>query len=354
MSNAIPDDTRRGLLRGTLATALFATLPRRVRAADPAAPFRDGRFVTLNGVEQWIAQLGDRIDNPIVLILGGGPGVPTSYLAPLFADWLPRMTVVLWDQPGSGGTFLKNGGEGGTGPVTVDRFARDGIALAENLLAHSGRKKLILVGFSWGSMVGLTMASHRPDLFSAYVGVAQAIDVRRADQLSYEMVLGAARQRNDAAAVAALETIGPPPFGFDQRQVKQQYATAQTPLERANAARVNPLLVPDAAPVPWIWPASLGPYDARTAFLTTQRASHADAQAWTAAGLGGRFEVPLYFIQGEQDAHAVPSLVRDYAARIKAPVTQFELISGAGHNILPYCVEELRVRVESLVLPAAS
>ena len=349
MQNAIPGETRRNLLRGLIATTMFAALPRRSWAAD--APFKEGAFVPLNGVEQWVAMLGDRSDNPIVLILGGGPGTPTSYLAPLFDDWLSKMTVILWDQPGSGGTFLKNGGEPGIGPVTVDRFARDGIALSEYLLKRFNRPKLILVGFSWGSMVGLTMASRRPDLFSAYVGAGQAVDVRRADQLSYALVIEAARQRNDAAAVAALEQLGPPPYSFDQRQTKQRYATAQTALERANAARIGALLTPSAGPAPWIWPASLGPYDARTAFLATQRASYADAQAWTARALGHRFKMPILFVQGEQDANTVTSLVQSYAAEIKAPRKQVALIPGAGHNIIPYCVPELRSRIEAAVLP---
>lgn len=189
------------------------------------------------------------------------------------------------------------------GPVTVDRFAKDGIALAEYFLKRFKQKKLILVGFSWGSMVGLTMASRRPDLFRTCVGVSQGIDVQRADQLSYEMVLKAARDRNDAAAIGALEKLGPPPYAFEQRQVKQQYATALTPLERTNAAKIGPLLTPNAAPVPWIWPASLGPYDARTAFMATQRASFADAQAWKAMALGRDFKVPLLFVQGDQDAN---------------------------------------------------
>lgn len=343
--------TRRNLLCGALTTAMITALPR-VTCAAGTPPFKEGLFVPLNGVEQWTAILGDRTDNPLILIVGGGPGAPMSYMAPLFEDWLTKTTVALWDQPGSGGTFLKNGGEAGIGAATVDRYARDGIALAVYLLKRFEQKKLILVGFSWGSMVGLTMASRRPDLFSCYVGTGQAVDVRLADQISYDIVLKGARDRNDTAAIAALENLGPPPYSFDQRQTKQKYATALTPLERANAATIGPLLAPSATPAPWIWPTSLGPYDARTAFLATQRASFADAQSWTAKALGSNFKVPMFFFQGEQDTNTVTSLVRSYAAAIKAPKKKFELIPGAGHNIIPYCVPELRVRIESDVLPA--
>ncbi len=341
--------SRRTFLTGALGTGIAAAAARTSSAAEMAVD--EGGFVELNGVAQWVAIRGRSLSNPLMLVLGGGPGVPTSYLAPVFDDWTRDFTMVLWDQPGSGGTFLKNGGEGGIGEVSVDRYAADGLALADHLAGRFGGRKIVLLGYSWGSMVGLTMASRRPDRFAAYVGAGQAVDVRRADALSYRLVLEDARARGEAGAVAALEKLGPPPYAFDQRLIKQQYATALTPLERANAAKVGPLLAPSSAG-PWIWPQSLGPYDARAAFLATPRKGYADAQAWSAGRLGRVFKLPTYFFQGEQDRNTVTSLVQAYAAEIEAPKKALALIPGAGHGIIPFCCAELKGLIDLHVRPA--
>jgi pimeloyl-ACP methyl ester carboxylesterase len=339
---------RRAFIQG--AAALAAALPGVGQAA--AAPIDEGQFVRLNGVEQWVAIRGRDPGNPVLLVLGGGPGAPTSYLAPAFADWEQHFTVVLWDQPGSGGTFLKNGGELGIGTVSVDRYAADGLALADYLMSRFGRRKIVLLGYSWGSMVGLTMAARRPGLFSAYVGTGQAVDVRQADALSYGLVLKAARERGDTAAVAALERLGPPPYDFDQRTTKQGFATALTPLERANAGRIGPLLAATPADAKWLWPKELGVYDARAAFLGTQQRGYADAQAWSARPLGLQFRLPMFFFQGEQDLNTVTALVQAYAAELKAPKKDVALIAGAGHGTVPYCCAELLALMTARVLPA--
>lgn len=99
-------------------------------------------FVSLNGVEQWITIRGDDVQNPVVLMLHGGPGCPTSELAPVFAGFEKDSTLVQWDQPGGGSTYAKNMGKD-IGPLTVARYCRDGIALTEFLEQHLQTNKVI-------------------------------------------------------------------------------------------------------------------------------------------------------------------------------------------------------------------
>src|SRR3546814_15388094 len=64
---------------------------------------------------------------------------------------------------------------------------------------------------SWGTVVGMGAALERPDLFHAYVGIGQVINVRDNERISFEYGLAQARGHGNATAVAELESIAPYP-----------------------------------------------------------------------------------------------------------------------------------------------
>ena len=80
----------------------FACLLPSAQAQAQALAIDEGQFVAINGVEQWVTVRGSDPDNPVILMLHGGPGFPMSFLAPLFAEWEKDFTIVQWDQPGAG------------------------------------------------------------------------------------------------------------------------------------------------------------------------------------------------------------------------------------------------------------
>ena len=169
------------------------------------------RFASIGRIEQWISIRGEDIANPILLILHGGPGNAMTGLT--YAHFRPleaHFTVVQWDQRGAGKTFGRNG-KAGSGEMSIARMAQDGIELVELVRADLGKDKVVLVGLSWGSILGTEMARLRPDLFSAYVGSGQVVDMPRGEQISYDALLARLQGRSGTKAIAALEAIGPPP-----------------------------------------------------------------------------------------------------------------------------------------------
>ena len=56
------------------------------------------------------------------------------------------------------------------GDDTVASIAADGIAVTEVVAERLGKSQVVLLGLSFGSVVGLDMVRARPDLFVAYVG----------------------------------------------------------------------------------------------------------------------------------------------------------------------------------------
>jgi pimeloyl-ACP methyl ester carboxylesterase len=339
--------------------AIVAGVP--ASAAQPVASAEgaplaidEGQFVDINGVEQWVTVRGRDAKNPVLLILHGGPGFPMSFLAPLYAGWEERFTIVQWDQPLTGGTYLKHQGKD-IGPLTIDRYVRDGLAVTDWSRKRLGADKIVLLGTSWGSLLGIEMVARRPELFSAYVGTSQPIGAR-GNVLGYELGLKAARERGDQAGVDALTRVGPPPYGrFEDFMVRAQYtnppAVPGTPAENAAAAEMMKVIMTPNPGARYNAPLQPPPnFDG--GFMAAQQATWKETWAWEIDRLGRKFEVPILIIQGERDLNTPAPTAREWLAGIEAPSKAFELLPEAGHGVILFHKEVLQL-LERHVLPVA-
>ena len=313
----------------------------------------EGAFVAILGLEQWLTFRGDDSANPALLVLGGS-GVGLSAFAPLFAAWERHFTVVQWDQPGGGATHAKNGDER-TGALTIERLVRDAIAVAEHMRDRLGKKRVVVLGASGGSILALTIASRRPDLVSACVSTGTFVDWPRQDAASYAVVLARARAAHDSAAVAELERIGSPPYRDTATDaIKSKYAGAFTPAEAAALAAMRPALESPPAGATYV-AHGLALGDPRALATAAYDQLRAEIVTFDARRLGRSFRVPMFFFQGEQDAYSVTDAVRDYVAWIDAPRKLLAVVPGAGHSLIfagELLLERLLADVRPVVLEA--
>ena len=79
------------------------------------------------------------------------------------------------------------------------------------LRARYGQRKVFLLGLSYGSAIGLSVAVKRPDLLQAYIGVGQLIDGRENEQAGFEWTVAQAQADHNGSAIAALEALKPYP-----------------------------------------------------------------------------------------------------------------------------------------------
>jgi pimeloyl-ACP methyl ester carboxylesterase len=309
-----------------------AIMTRRGTGADPRAALAidEGLFVPVNGLEQWVTIRGRDPGNPVLLILSG-MGAAFSALAPLFAAWEGDFTLVQWDQPGVGATLAKSGAAA-TGPLTLARLARDGIAVAEWAQDRLGVRKVAVLGVSGGSILGLMMAAARPDLISVFVGSGQVVDWAAQAQTSYAMVLERAREAGDAEGVAALEGIGPPPYPDAATDaVKSRYANAMTAGERAALGAA--MAAPPPADARYV-ARGLPAQDAFAVAMRVYEALRGEITNFDARQVATRFEVPVVFLQGAEDAHTTTPEAAAYLEAIEAPSKTLAVIEGGGHSVV--------------------
>jgi proline iminopeptidase len=168
--------------------------------------------VTLGGARQVVNVRGADRNNPILLFIHGGPGAVEMPVAWSFQrPWEDYFTVVQWDQRGAGRSWPLNDPAALAPTLKPERYRDDAIELIEQLCKRYGKRKVLVVGHSWGSAVGLMVAAKRPDLLYAYIGMGQLIDARANERLGFEWTLDAARKEGNAEAVKALEALRPYP-----------------------------------------------------------------------------------------------------------------------------------------------
>ncbi|HEX7030990.1 MAG TPA: alpha/beta hydrolase [Gammaproteobacteria bacterium] len=166
----------------------------------------------IGGIDQWLSVRGRDRDNPLLLFVHGGPASPAMPVSWTFQrPWEEFFTVVQWDQRGAGKTYLANDPEKVAPTIRIERFVADAIEVMELLCKRYGKQKVIVVGHSWGTIVGLQAALKRPDLVHAYVGIGQVISVLENERASFDLALARAREEGNEQAVRDLESIAPYP-----------------------------------------------------------------------------------------------------------------------------------------------
>lgn len=166
--------------------------------------------VEIGGMKQWILVRGKNRDNPILLFLHGGPGsaqiaVSSTYFSKLEENFI----VVNWDQRGAGLSYSKDIPKD---TMTVKNFIHDTKELIEYLLNTYNKKKIFLVGHSWGSGLGMLVTNKYPQFIQAYIGIGQIGDMQENERIAYRFVNNYAHETNNRKAIKQLKEIGEPPY----------------------------------------------------------------------------------------------------------------------------------------------
>jgi pimeloyl-ACP methyl ester carboxylesterase len=311
------------------------------------------QYVRIGGIDQFISIRGGDRSNPVILFLHGGPANAQSPFLQEFVPWEKYFTVVNWDQRGSGKTYGKNGPATpgmDTPAAALDQLTADAIEVAEYASLRLGKRKVILVGHSWGAILGLNVVKRRPDLFYVFVATGLPVSWKQSLEDSEAWARREALSSHDEPTLKALDEAAS--LRFDDMQ-------------RLNASAKYRMTQDDLAYLK-MQDTIIRPSD------TTAKGDTAD---WVAGGaftvpkiipivfsfdaraLGVDFSLPVFVIQGRDDHVASFAEAQKYEGEIRAPRKALIPISG-GHfacftNPREF-VEALRLQVRPLADDAGS
>ncbi len=188
--------------------------------ATPPIPGPDGLPVAGSLAELTTVRLGDsdqtimvravNPDAPVLLYLSGGPGQSDLALARAqVSGWEQDLVFVDLDQRGNGksySTLLP------LSALTLDRAVSDVIELTDYLRDRFDEDRIYLMGESWGTILGVLAVQRRPDLYHAWIGSGQMVDIVETDRRVYDDLVAYAAGAGDTALADKLAEIGAPPY----------------------------------------------------------------------------------------------------------------------------------------------
>ncbi len=310
----------------------------------------EGIYVPLGGQEQYVLLRGKNLENPVIIYLHGGPAGPDTYCTYGFTDYLTdEYTVVSWDQRGCGRTYFKNeDADADNATASFEQAAADLDALVDYVCTRFEQDKVIIMGHSYGTILGIEYASEHSEKVSAYIGVAQVLSMEETDKYSYED----AYRKAEAA-------------GADTTEMNAAYKAYQADQSifnimrlRTSIAAYHPVEIPDKT----TWMAVTSPYfgmdDFRwfvkqlgslEEFYTLNRQLFDATTQFDIEDIGTEYPFSVCFISGSCDWVCPVGPIQQFADGIHAQRKDFKIIDGCGHNVQFTLPEEFGVALKQML-----
>ena len=292
--------------------------------------------VKLGGVDQWLILRGQDINKPVLLFLSGGPGASEAGRVLRFNQELEKHFVVaIWEQRGCGKSYPSLNPKS---DLTVEQYVSDTIELTDLLRTRFDEQKVFLVGHSWGTIIGVRAVQERPDLFHAYIGTAQMVDVSETDQIIYEMVMEHSQKTGDTQFVETLKKQGPPPY-FGKSPIKpyatlfgREYALFEVPNIKDPEYRANGdamLLMLKQPEYGW-----LDRVYYLLGLMNTFNVVYPQLQEMDFRQDATHFDLPVYLILGRHDMNNPSQIPEEYFNLLEAPSKQLYFFEDSGHGMI--------------------
>lgn len=292
--------------------------------------------VKLGGVDQWLILRGQDVNKPVLLFLSGGPGASEAARVLRFNSELEKhFVVVIWEQRGCGKSYPSLNPKS---DLTIDRYVADLLELTDMLRERFDEQRIYLVGHSWGTIIGVLAAQQRPDMFHAYIGTAQMVDVLETDQMIYDIVLEHSRKTGDADFVKTLETQGPPPY-FGRSPIQpyatlfgREYQLFEVPNIRDEIYRREGDAIQLMLKQPeYGW---LDRIYYLLGLMNTFNAVYPQLQEMDFRVDATRLDLPVYIVLGRHDMNNPSQIPEEYFNLLKAPHKQLVFFERSGHGMI--------------------
>lgn len=282
----------------------------------------EARPVVLGGVTQWITLRGPP-GAPMLLYLHGGPGGAELFCSHLFSRRLvPRFRVVDWDQRGAGRSAAP--------VVGLRERVADLIELVAWLREHERPPALVLVGYSWGSLLALLALEEEPRLADGVVGIGQLVAGLPNELLSHRLALQAARDAKQPL-LARLLRLEPPPYGRRGGALlrKTAYLWVLDGVVRRRGLAWRLTLEFLRTPLYSAFDKLCYPFR----FARSLASVLPDIERLDLLARPPTLEVPVLFLVGQHDLVTPAELARALHDALRAPSKEMRVVAGAAHSL---------------------
>ena len=310
--------------------------------------------VRLGGADQAVMIRAASPDKPVLLYLSGGPGQSDVAFSRVFTSgWVNDFVFVDLEQRGNGKSYPA------IDPVssmTLDRAVADVIELTDYLRERFDEEKIYLLGESWGTILGVLAVQERPDLFYAWIGSGQMVDIVETDQKIYMDLVAYAQRSGDADLAARLVAMGEPPYrdipwsnsnvlGWYDYLYKS-YTPSDGYIARGEAAGLDPFGVIGSEY------SFIEKTNVLRGLIDTFSLMYPQLYGLDLRESAARLEVPVWMLDGAAELEGRRSIALDWFEKLDAPSKECVTYQGAAHSVAFEQADEVQRLLNDVIVPA--
>ncbi|HWP97315.1 MAG TPA: alpha/beta hydrolase [Syntrophomonadaceae bacterium] len=290
--------------------------------------------VSINGVEQGMFIKSKNEANPVLLFIHGGPGMPEYFLAQSYPIGLEDyFTVCYWEQRGAG---LSYSSDIPSETLTEEQLISDTREVTNYLRQRFGQEKIYLMAHSWGSFIGIQAAAQAPEMYRAYIGIAQTSRPLESEKLAYKYMMEQYMTAGDKRMVQKLEEFPITEMDFVPNSYRSLRDEAMHKLGIGTTHNMKSVVSGIFLPS-WKCPEYTlsekvniwrGKWSAHSTNMWNQMIA-ADLTAKVQ-----KLDIPVYFFHGIYDYTCSYALAKDYFERLQAPSKGFYTFEQSAHSPL--------------------
>jgi pimeloyl-ACP methyl ester carboxylesterase len=291
--------------------------------------------VDINGAEQGMFIRGRDIANPVILFVHGGPGMPEYFLAEKYKSVLEdSFTVCYWEQRGGGLSYTK--GMSGDS-ITTAQLVDDTLAVTDYLRDRFGQDKIYLLAHSWGTFIGIRAAEKAPELFSAYIGMAQVVNTAESEKQAYQYMMaqyeaaGDTKMLNKLKAYPILDSDAVMIPYFKSMLRDQTMHALGIGTMRDMKSVVTGIFLPVFGCRAYTLGEKVTVWRAK-AFLRSDTVLLDELFSTDMSVEVPKLEVPVYFFTGSHDYTVSSDLTRQYFETLQAPEKGLYIFENSAHT----------------------
>ena len=304
-----------------ITTFLFPTWTPKIEGVNSISVLKP---IEINGTKLEVMIRGADKSNPIVIFVHGGPGCSEIPYVRKYQDLLEEhFTIVHYDQRGSGKSFhffedYSN--------ITTDKHVDDLLALTEYVKKEFFQEKVILIGHSFGTYIGLKAASKNPEKYAAYIGIGQVSNNTISEMDSLEYTIRQAQQAGNLKDVDQLE--------FLRDSIKK--GEAHTPRNMVRKYGGAARLINDNMDyfIGFLTSPEYNLLDVIRYFKgisATQEILLDEEKENDITTIVDSLDIPLYFVMGKDDYMTSTNAAKAYYDTLDAPIKDFVVFEHSAH-----------------------
>ncbi|AZQ60913.1 alpha/beta hydrolase [Flammeovirga pectinis] len=304
--------------------------------------------IPINNSKLFTVIRGEDKNNPVLLMLHGGPGTTELPMMRYFNNTLEnKFTVVYYDQRGASNSYADKD----SSTLNLNQMIEDTHALTLYLKKRFKKEKIYILGHSWGSYLGLHTVKKYPKDYHAYIGTGQISNQYKSEMLGYQYIIDNAKKNNDKETLKEMTKMGSLPKAPANKTLEWVFSQRQY-LDKLHGAtyemsNFDMMLWPIINCKEYTFSNKIGMMSGTFISLEHLFPNVLKDNLFESIK---KVDVPIYFLQGKHDYVTSFTLAKIYFDVIEAPKKKFIIFENSAHNPLFEEADKFNQEVEKILL----